>query len=361
MTNSSLLPTAVEVQIGILTPPKRLWRIPTTTASNICPGCNLKVERNPLDAANRKWHPECFRCSLCREPFADQSFAFQDDLVLHHPCFLECYAPRCAVCTNLVESSQGVQALNKYYHKTCFGCSLCGEKNLSKFEKLYNFPYCEKCFNELKETFPKCLACKKPILPSESSTSFFFRGKKYFVHEQQCFKCAYCAQTISEETPKVYQSRVVCTSCFVSAHKKICAQCNEPIFEQGSKMENIYWHTDHFVCSICKTPLRPNTSNLIFGVLKCRICSNDERPKCLGCGNPVQDAGIMFAGSTYHKKCMKCQFCSSQLTSKSIPNVSNKPCCEECYREMQEQGKIDKKGRLIDGGDDQQGASNNKK
>jgi hypothetical protein len=292
----------------------------------------MKIEREYLEAAGHLWHSECFRCSLCKQPFPDHNFIVQGDLVLHHQCLLECYAERCAKCTNLVDKSEGTKALGKIYHTKCFTCTKCGMGDLTskKFDNIYGFPYCRSCFDSMRSLFPLCLTCQKPIYPTQQREEYFFNAKKYYAHKPDCFKCHYCTRALASTPPCVYDQKLICKTCFDSAHQRICAYCNDPIFDQPSIIESIYWHTEHFVCTVCKTPLKPNTNILSFGILKCRTCAAEERPKCSDCGKPIGDDLVIACGQVWHRGCLKCQNCGKTLQSKQIFTKNGQPYCKDC-------------------------------
>lgn len=347
--SEDLLPFANIVSIEPFDPPRRLWHMPNTPPG-ICPGCETKIDKSRLTFAGHDWHPECFRCSLCREPFQNPQCVPKDDLVLHQECYKQCFCERCAKCTQLIDPQQSVQAIGKFFHQKCFTCMKCGDRDstMTSFLPLYGFPYCMRCFQELQENFPKCLTCKKVILPTHEHREFFFRGKKYYVHFQECFKCSYCPVQLHVKSCCAYEDKLVCTTCLSNAFKKMCAECNKPIFEsQVAKMENIYWHPAHFVCSVCQQQLKPNTAVFNAGVLKCRTCSATDRSKCVGCGQVVSENGVHACGFLWHQNCLKCQFCDNNVLKAKFVNVQNKPCCVDCYRRLKSENKIDKRGQLL--------------
>lgn len=343
-------PLSVVVPVESYDPPRRLWHIPNTH-EGYCPGCEKKVESSVLQFGGHDWHPDCFRCSLCAKPFGQEGCVKKDtDLILHQKCYKQCFCERCAICTNLIKPKKVVQAVGKNFHQKCFKCMKCGVK-IESFMPLYNFPYCNHCYEELLEYFPKCLACKKAISPSQESKDFFFHGRKYFVHFPDCFKCIYCnniSGPLQPSTSRVYDNRLICKNCYDTGMKKICAYCNEPIFDQGNKIGDIQWHTNHFTCSVCNAPLKPNTAVFNAGVLKCKSCSSEDRGKCPGCGRAVVGGGKNACGALWHPECFKCRYCQTNLSNvKLFRNVGNLPCCKNCFKKLQDEGKLDHRGNLI--------------
>ena len=343
-----LLPFAQVVRVEAYDPPRRLWHVPNSPP-NQCPLCGQKTEHTRVTFSGHDFHPQCFICSLCRQPFPNASGVIQrDDLILHKQCFLDCFADRCATCTKVIDPTEVIQAMGKYYHTDCFACKKCGAKGaaMTKFMPLYQFPYCQHCYEELQTYFPICLVCKKVIHPNTESETFNFRGRKYFAHSPDCFKCSNCSEILHDQEVNVFDNRLYCGKCFSEGFKKICATCNEPIFGQASRLENVFWHPAHFVCSVCHQPLKPNFCVFNAGILKCRACSADDQTKCAGCQKPVFDNGIQACNQIWHPQCLKCQFCEIVVFNKKFTNLRDRPCCEDCFKKLKSEGRI-KNGQLI--------------
>lgn len=345
--SQELLPFAVPVTIQEYDPPRRLWHVPPT-GPTICPGCKNKTELQCIQAAGHDWHAECFRCSLCSRPLNVKAFISKDDLIFHKECYLQCFNERCAKCTQIIEKDF-VSLLGRKYHRECFICERCGDRNSiqNKCLSLFSMPYCSNCYDDLLKLMPTCVTCRHPVLPNDERKEFFWQGKKYVVHSPDCYKCIQCSKSNEDELHVVYNSRLYCQTCYEEGLKKICAECNQPIFEQANKMENTYWHADHFKCSVCHVQLKPNTSDFNYGILKCKSCAADDRPRCMGCGNTVMDHGISALRSIWHAQCFKCQFCGTNCIGKKFSNVSQRPCCQECYVVMRKDGRIDKKNQIV--------------
>lgn len=344
-----LLPLATVVTIQPYDPPRRLCHVPNTQPG-ICPGCETSCEAVPpsgkVSAAGHDWHVDCFRCSLCREPFGSQPFVVKDDLVLHSECHKKCFSEHCAKCCKRVENGKCVNG--RHFHPECFTCAKCGTAEMERFHSLYGFPYCTECFEELQDNFPTCLTCSAAVLPGADHREFFFRGRKYFVHFPNCFKCKFCPKQMTVKACCAYKDSLICKDCFDTGQKRICAECNEPVFDKCMHIENVYWHQHHFRCSTCQAELQQNTAVFAAGVLKCRDCSAEERAKCGGCGRAVTGKGVHACGVMWHGECLNCQFCSASVLAKKFANIKNKPCCVDCYQRLKSEGRIDKRGQLIE-------------
>lgn len=366
MSNQKLLPLATELNVITVEPLSKLWHIPKVQ-KGYCPGCERKIEKQMLTFQDNDWHPECFRCSLCREPFVDNKCVPKGDLILHEQCFKKCFEDRCAVCNDFVSKNKNkmpMEALGKIYHAKCFKCTRC-KANLGQgaFISYYNMPYCKSCYEEMTEFFPVCLACHHPI--NESNTefkTFFFQGTKYYVHASNCYKCLYCPEDIGpEENCRVHDNHLICKNCYIKGLSKICADCNEPIFDQGSNMGSVYWHTQHFKCSVCHQALKPDSCEFRYGVLKCKGCAMEDKPKCAGCGKPIGSNAIASCGALWHPNCLVCNYCQKKLIGTSFSKVRGKPCCTNCFKKLLKEKKIDQNGEPIMNQDKKKKSKSDKK
>jgi len=75
-------------------------------------------------AFNHSWHPECFKCIECKEPFGPKAtYLPRGENAICEACF-EKIASTCPECSEKV-TSNGVQAFNKTWHAKCFVCNNC--------------------------------------------------------------------------------------------------------------------------------------------------------------------------------------------------------------------------------------------
>lgn len=346
------LPLACELNVISLEPIGKLWHVPKVQPG-YCPGCERKVDKALLNFNNQDWHPECFRCSLCRQAFPDNKCIIRDDLILHDDCFKQCFEERCAVCNEYVKKRKNklpVEAFNKTFHAKCFKCTRCQSTlDPSKFYQYYSMPYCNDCVEKMSDYFPKCLTCTHPI--NESTTqakTFYFQGTKYYVHDPTCYKCKFCAEEIGDETNcRVHENYLICKKCYDQGMEKICAYCNEPIFDQGSNMGNVFWHTAHFRCTKCLSFLKSDACEFRYGVLKCKGCAIEDKPRCANCNLPINSNPINACGLLFHPKCLVCPYCNKSLISHSFSRVRGKPCCMKCFRKLVKEKKIDEHGNPI--------------
>jgi paxillin len=111
-------------------------------------------------------------------------------------------------------------------------------------------PYCAKCF---KGSGVVCKACKKPVVSNNAVAAL--DG----VFHKECFGCQACKKPFG---PGFYnfEGLPYCEKHYLEKMGiPICGGCNQPI-TQGQFLTalNKKWHPEHFVCTFCMSPLKPD-------------------------------------------------------------------------------------------------------
>ncbi|XP_053741068.1 leupaxin [Synchiropus splendidus] len=114
-----------------------------------CSGCGESVRENYLSAANGTWHPECFVCSDCLQPFSGGNFMELDGRPL---CSLHFHSRQGNLCGSCGAPIMGrcISALDRKFHPEHFTCTFC-LRQLSQgiFKQQKGKPYCAACHNKL--------------------------------------------------------------------------------------------------------------------------------------------------------------------------------------------------------------------
>jgi paxillin len=153
--------------------------------------------------------------------------------------------------------------MGKKWHAHHFVCARCtkGFPDGKYFEK-NDKPYCNTCFAEMGTD---CKSCGKAI----TSNGISAMGSQF---HKDCFGCQVCKKPFG---PNFYQHEGL-PFCEVHYLEKmgipICGGCNQPI-SQGQFLQVMgkKWHPQHFVCSMCTSPLKPDYK------------TKDNKPYCPGC------------------------------------------------------------------------------
>ncbi|KAJ7052549.1 hypothetical protein C8F01DRAFT_570585 [Mycena amicta] len=200
-----------------------------------CGGCDKYIVGRIVNAMGLRWHPECFRCSVCSELLEHVSSYERDGHAYCHLDYHENFAPRCFSCkTPIVDESfislDDAELGRRTYHEQHFFCAECGDPFLppsqpkAKGELAFSgdgafmsddvgftvykgYPYCEACHVRLR--LPKCKKCKRSIRDHDQAVEAL--GGKWC---WACFCCAGCDKPF--ETPAFFErnGKPWCEPCF---------------------------------------------------------------------------------------------------------------------------------------------------
>ncbi|KAJ6577186.1 hypothetical protein B0H19DRAFT_549089 [Mycena capillaripes] len=212
-------------------------RPPTTSQRRglACGGCNGSIVGRIVNAMGLRWHPECFRCTVCSELLEHVSSYERDGKAYCHLDYHENFAPRCYSCkTAIVEerfiSLDDPQLGKRTYHEQHFFCAECGDPFLppslpaSKGELAFSgdgafvsddvgftvyrgHPYCEACHVRLR--LPKCKKCKRSIRDGDEAVEAL--GGKWC---WACFCCAGCDKPFEDPSFFERDGKPWCEPCF---------------------------------------------------------------------------------------------------------------------------------------------------
>ncbi|KAG1678711.1 Paxillin [Nymphon striatum] len=114
-----------------------------------CGGCNRPIMENYISALNGQWHPECFVCRDCRQPFNGGSFFDHEGMPY---CETHYHAKRGSLCAGCHKPITGrcITAMFRKFHPEHFVCSFCLKQlNKGTFKEQNDKPYCHPCFEKL--------------------------------------------------------------------------------------------------------------------------------------------------------------------------------------------------------------------
>ncbi|XP_060575951.1 paxillin-like [Ruditapes philippinarum] len=126
-----------------------------------CAYCNGPIVDKCVTALNNTWHPEHFFCAQCGRPFGDEGFHEKDGKAYCRADFFEMFAPKCGGCGRAIVDNY-ISALNRHWHPECFACWECHEPfGGSSFFDYEGLPYCETHYHLKRGSL--CAGCQKPI------------------------------------------------------------------------------------------------------------------------------------------------------------------------------------------------------
>lgn len=126
-----------------------------------CFACNGPILDSCVTSMDRTWHPEHFVCQECGRPFGDSGFHEKDGKAYCREDYFRLFAPKCSGCNEAIIENY-ISALNGHWHPHCFACMECHQPfhNGSFFEH-EGLPYCEMHYHARRGSL--CYSCQKPI------------------------------------------------------------------------------------------------------------------------------------------------------------------------------------------------------
>ncbi|XP_066489082.1 actin-binding LIM protein 2 isoform X3 [Tiliqua scincoides] len=163
-----------------------------------CFSCNQFIEGEVVSALGKTYHPNCFVCVSCRQPFppGDRVTFNGKDCVCQ-----KCSVPptgsnsnlpvirTCGDCGSEIKNGQSLVALDKHWHLTCFKCRICGKLLNAEYISKDGVPYCEMDYHA--KFGIRCDNCEKYI-----TGRVLEAGEKHY--HPTCARCVKCSQMFAE-------------------------------------------------------------------------------------------------------------------------------------------------------------------
>ncbi|KHJ42798.1 LIM domain protein [Trichuris suis] len=126
-----------------------------------CAYCNGPIKDRCITALERTWHPEHFFCAKCGKEFGEEGFHEKDGRPFCRKDYFAYFAPRCSGCQKPITNNY-ITALNLQWHPECFVCQDCKQPFVGgSFFEHFGQPYCEIHYHEKRGSL--CAGCHKPI------------------------------------------------------------------------------------------------------------------------------------------------------------------------------------------------------
>ncbi|KAM4835762.1 four and a half LIM domains protein 1-like [Thomomys bottae] len=242
--------------------------------ANTCAECHTLIgaESKEVRYRNLFWHDTCFRCAMCSQPLASETFVARENIILCNTCAAESdESPKCKGCTKVfVSGDQNVEYKGSLWHKNCFICSNCKKViGTDSFFPKGDDIYCVSCH---KAKFSKhCTKCNKPI----TSGGITYQDKPFHA---TCFVCINCNKKLAEQHFTAIEDKYYCVDCYKNFVAKKCAGCKNPItgFGKGTSVvayEGLTWHDYCFSCKKCSTNLASKRFVLQSEQVYCPDCA----------------------------------------------------------------------------------------
>ncbi|XP_051935657.1 actin-binding LIM protein 2 [Hippocampus zosterae] len=164
-----------------------------------CFGCQDFIEGEVVSALGKTYHPHCFVCSSCKQPFpAGDRVTFNGKECVCQNCTqpLPANSPapiqavhNCCGCGKEFQNEQSLVALDKHWHLGCFKCKVCNKVLNAEYISKDGIPFCEMDYHAMFGI--QCESCKKYI-----TGKVLEAGEKHY--HPSCARCARCEQMFAE-------------------------------------------------------------------------------------------------------------------------------------------------------------------
>ncbi|XP_038626548.1 actin-binding LIM protein 3 isoform X2 [Tachyglossus aculeatus] len=164
-----------------------------------CDSCRDFITGEVISALGRTYHPKCFVCTVCRQPFPiGDKVTFRGKECVCQTCSLSLVSAKpvkvlgpshCAGCSEEIKHGQSLLALDKQWHVSCFKCQTCGVILTGEYISKDGVPYCEADYHA--QFGIKCETCSRYI----SGRVLEAGGKHY---HPGCARCVRCHQMFTE-------------------------------------------------------------------------------------------------------------------------------------------------------------------
>ncbi|XP_072524087.1 actin-binding LIM protein 2 isoform X2 [Salminus brasiliensis] len=164
-----------------------------------CFSCEQFIEGEVVSALGKTYHPRCFVCASCKQPFpAGDRVTFNGKECICQKCTqpLPANSPapvqavhNCCGCGKEFKNEQSLVALDKHWHLGCFKCKVCNKVLNAEYISKDGIPYCEMDYHAMYGI--QCENCKKYI-----TGKVLEAGDKHY--HPTCARCVRCEQMFGE-------------------------------------------------------------------------------------------------------------------------------------------------------------------
>ncbi|XP_011486428.1 actin-binding LIM protein 1 isoform X8 [Oryzias latipes] len=163
----------------------------------LCNNCGEFVEGEMVTVLGKTYHPACFVCSICKQPFpAGDCVTFRGKDCLCQRCVEPVSPPNqitypsyCAGCGRDIKNGQALLALGGQWHIGCFKCTTCRKGLSGEYISKDGAPYCERDYHS--QFGVQCEACQKFI-----TGKVLEAGDRNF--HPSCARCSRCGDVFTE-------------------------------------------------------------------------------------------------------------------------------------------------------------------
>ncbi|XP_062417975.1 actin-binding LIM protein 2 isoform X3 [Pungitius pungitius] len=218
-----------------------------------CQNCGKPCKGEALRVQNKHFHIKCFACKVCGCELAHGGFFVRQGEYICTGDYQRLYGTRCFSCQDFIEG-EVVSALGKTYHPGCFVCALCKQPFPAGDRVTFNGKecICQKCTQPLAASSPapiqavhNCCGCGKEFKNEQSLVAL----EKHW--HLGCFKCKVCNKVLNAE----YISKDGIPFCEMDYHAMfgiVCESCKKYITGKVLEAGEKHYHPTCARCARCE-------------------------------------------------------------------------------------------------------------
>ncbi|XP_043953080.1 actin-binding LIM protein 2 isoform X3 [Gambusia affinis] len=232
-----------------------------------CFSCQDFIEGEVVSALGKTYHPRCFVCASCKQPFpAGDRVTFNGKECICQKCTqpLPANSPapiqavhNCCGCGREFKNEQSLVALDKHWHLGCFKCKVCNKVLNAEYISKDGIPYCEMDYHAMFGI--QCESCKKYI-----TGKVLEAGEKHY--HPTCARCARCEQMFGEGEEMYLQgSSIWHPPCRQAAKQEEKSKVRIQLSDAPNKQ--VTWTSSESITSVPASSASGSPSRVIYAKL----------------------------------------------------------------------------------------------
>ncbi|XP_032875190.1 actin-binding LIM protein 2 isoform X1 [Amblyraja radiata] len=235
----------------------------------LCQKCGKPCKGEALRVQHQFFHINCFTCKECGSDLAEGGFFVRQGEYICTSDYQKLYGTRCFSCSEFIEG-EVVSALGKTYHPNCFVCAVCRQPFPPGDRVTFNGKecICQKC-SQFPATNSKHVPAQAPIncegcgLEIKNGQSLVALDKQWHLG---CFKCLTCGKALSAE----YICKDGNPYCEADYHSQFgikCERCTKFITGRVLEAGEKHYHPDCARCVRCEEMFAEGDEMYLQGTL----------------------------------------------------------------------------------------------
>ncbi|XP_034035697.1 leupaxin isoform X1 [Thalassophryne amazonica] len=156
------------------------------------------------------------------------------------------------------------------------------------------------------------------------------------VWHSEHFVCAVCKTELATARFFEREGQPYCDKDYHQLFSPRCAYCKGPILQNILTALDQNWHPEHFFCACCGCLFGPEGFHEKDGKPYCRKdFYHLFAPKCSGCGESVMEKYLTAANGTWHPECFVCADCLKPFTDGCFMELDGRPLCSLHFHSRQ--------------------------